>query len=311
MEKTPDLAEPYRFGHVALTGPPNAGKSSIINALLREHAAAVSGKPHTTRNAVRCIFTTDEYQMIMIDTPGTHQPKHELGKFMMGEIDRALKSADAVCLVLDAGHEPMEVLDEIYPRLEKARVPMVVAVNKIDKLRCKSEDALSRFLEPIRERVKPAPVIPVSALDGTNLDALTQELAKFLPEGGAIYPEDVLMDTTERFLAEEMIRERVFEATEQEVPHSVAVVVEEFKSPDEYPGLRRIEIRADIIVEKPGQKGILIGKEGTRLKAIAAEARHGMELRFGYPVSLKLWVKVKPRWRKSLSGIRRAGYPRA
>ncbi|MDR1510769.1 MAG: GTPase Era [Synergistaceae bacterium] len=311
MEKITDAANPYRAGVVALAGPPNAGKSSIVNALLHEHAAAVSSKPQTTRNAVRCIFTTDEYQMVIIDTPGTHRPKYALGEFMMEETGRALESADAVCFVVEALCERAGDWDDIYRRLEKIRAPIVLAVNKIDRLRGKNEDVFFKFIEPIQERIKPAFVVPVSALDGTNLDLLASELSKFLPEGEAIYPEDVMMDATERFLAGEIIRERIFEATEQEVPHSVAVMIEEFKSPDEYPELRRIEARADIIVERPGQKGILIGRDGAKLKSIIAEARRVMERRFGYPVSLKLWVKVKPQWRKSMSGIRNAGYRRA
>ncbi|MDR2780424.1 MAG: GTPase Era [Synergistaceae bacterium] len=302
---------PYRAGLAALVGLPNAGKSSIVNALLREHAAAVSSKPQTTRNAVRCVLTTGEYQMILIDTPGTHRPRYELGRFMTEEIDRAFESADAVCFVVETGYEPARALDEIYPRLEKAGVPIVLAINKIDRLRGKDEEIFWKFLEPIQERIKPAAVVPVSALDGTNLDVLALELSRLLPEGEAIYPEDVLMDATERFLAAEIIRERIFETTEREVPHSVAVVVEEFKSPDEYPELRRIEARANIIVERPGQKGILIGSEGTKLKSITAEARREMERRFGYPVSLSLWVKVNPQWTKSTVGIRNAGYRRA
>jgi GTP-binding protein Era len=302
---------PYRAGLVTLAGLPNAGKSSIVNALLHEHAAAVSGKPQTTRNAVRCVFTTDEYQMILFDTPGTHRPRYALGEFMAKEIDRALESADAVCFVAEAGYDSAGALDGIYPLLEKTGVPIVLAVNKIDRLRGGDKEVFWKFIEPIQERLKPASVVPVSALDGTNLDVLASELSKFLPEGGAIYPEDVLMDATERFLAAEIIRERVFEATEQEVPHSVAVIVEEFKSPDEYPELKRIEARANIIVERPGQKGILIGREGTKLKAITAEARRAMENRFGCPVSLRLWVKVKPQWRRSTAGIRDAGYRRA
>jgi GTP-binding protein Era len=305
---TDDPHKPFRSGFVALTGPPNAGKSSIVNALLREHAAAVSGKPQTTRNAVRCVFTTDEYQMILIDTPGTHRPRYALGRFMAEEIERALKLADVICFVVETGYNTAGALDVIYTRLERAGVPIVLAVNKIDKLRGKDKEVFWKFIEPIQERLKPASVVPVSALDETNLDVLASDLSGFLPESAAIYPEDVLMDATERFLTAEIIRERLFEATGQEVPHSVAVIVDEFKSPDEYPELKRIEARANIIVERPGQKGILIGSEGAKLKAITAEARRAMESCFGYPVSLRLWVKVKPQWRRSTAGIRDAGY---
>jgi GTP-binding protein Era len=299
---------PYRAGYVALVGAPNVGKSSIINALLGERVAAVSSKPQTTRVAVRCVLTTDECQLVIVDTPGMHRPMYALGEFMAREIESALGSVDVVCFVTEAGRPLGENGEMICERLENSPAPVVLAVNKIDRLA--GMDEFWRSLEPIQERLRPAAVVPVSAAKGTNLDLLRDELARRMPEGGAIYPEDVLMDTTERFLAEEIIRERILSLTEQEVPHSAAVVVEEFRSPDEYPKLKRAEIRADIIVERPGQKGILIGEGGAKLKSIRAGARAEMERRFGYPVTLELWVKVKPEWRKSETGIRMAGYRR-
>jgi GTP-binding protein Era len=299
---------PYRAGYAALVGAPNVGKSSIINALLREHVAAVSSKPQTTRNAVRCIMTADNYQLVIVDTPGAHRPKYALGEFMEREIDETIAAVDVLCFVVEAGQTLGGMGEEIYSRLEKAGRPIILTVNKIDKLRDKED--FWRFLEPIQERVRPVAVVPVSAVEGTNIDVLRDELSKLMPEGEAIYPEDVLMDKTERFLAEEIIREQILGVTEQEVPHSAAVIVEEFKSPDEYPDLKRIQIRADIIVERPGQKGILIGERGAKLKSIRSGAIAEMERRFGCPVSLELWVKVKPQWRKSVMGIQRAGYRR-
>jgi GTP-binding protein Era len=299
---------PYRSGFVTLAGAPNVGKSSLINAMLHEKVAAVSDKPQTTRNAVRCILTTDECQIVIVDTPGMHRPRFALGEFMSREIEDAMESVDVICFVVEAGRLLGDAGEEIYSRMERVKVPIVLAANKIDKLR--DPEDFWKFLAPLQERINPVAVVPVSARNGTNLDVLAAEFSKLIPEGEAIYPEDVLMDTTERFLAEEIIREKIFASTEQEVPHSVAVVVEEFKSPDEYPELRRIEIRADIIVERPGQKGILIGERGSKLKAIGTEARIEMERRFGYPVFLNLWVKIKPQWRKSVTDIERAGYRR-
>ena len=299
-------APAYRAGYVTLIGPPNAGKSSIINALLGEKAAAVSGKPQTTRNAVRCVLTTDAYQIVVVDTPGVHKPRYTLGEFMAREIERALGTADAVCLVADVTKPLDDSVREISERVARSGVPLVLAVNKIDKLR--DMEDFWKYLETFQEKLKPSSVVPVSALKGTNIRELGEELAKYLPEGGAIYGGDVLMDATERFLAAEIIRERVFEAAEQEVPHSTAVNVEEFRSPDEYPGMKRASIRADIIVERPGQKGILIGQGGKMLKKIKAESKREMERRFGWPVALELWVKVRPGWRKSSEGMRTAGY---
>ncbi|MDR1650801.1 MAG: GTPase Era [Synergistaceae bacterium] len=304
-----ETRKPYRAGYAALVGAPNAGKSSLVNALLKEKAAAVSSKPQTTRNAVRCILTTEDCQIVIVDTPGIHKPKMALGEFMMRETDSAMESVDVVCFVTEAGRELGDAGEEIYSRLEHLRIPIVLAVNKIDLLRDKED--FWRYLETVQERVKPDAVVPVSALKETNLDVLRDELARRLPEGEIIYPEDVLIDATERFLAEEIIREHIFESTEQEVPHSAAVIVEEFKTPAEYPKLRRAEIRADIIVERPGQKGILIGAGGSRLKEIGRASRLDLESRLGCPVNLSLWVKVKPQWRKSAVGVERAGYRRA
>ena len=301
-------APAYRSGYVTLIGPPNAGKSSIINALLGEKVAAVSDKPQTTRNAVRCVLTTGEYQMVVVDTPGVHKPRYAFGEFMAGEIEKALGTVDAVCLVVDITKNLDDAACEISARIARSGVPLVLAANKIDKLRDKED--FWKYLEAFQVKLKPSSVVPVSALKGTNIAELGKVLAEYLPEGGAIYNSDVLMDATERFLAAEIIRERVFEAAGQEVPHGTAVNVEEFKSPDEYPGMKRASIRADIIVERPGQKGILIGRGGMTLKKIKAESKREMERRFGWPVTLDLWVKVRPGWRKSNEGIRTAGYVR-
>jgi GTP-binding protein Era len=277
---------------------------------MREKVAAVSSHPQTTRNAVRCILTTGEYQIVLVDTPGLHRPRHALGEFMMREASDAIGSVDVVCFVTEAGRPPDPASFEIVDSLKACAVPVILVLNKIDTMRGGGSEAFWRHLAPLQERLEPAAVVPVSAKDGTNLDVLRSEMARLLPPGGMIYPEDVLMDTTERFLAAEIIREKIFQVTEQEVPHSVAVIVEEFKSPDEYPGLSRAEIRADIIVERPGQKGILIGDRGSKIREVGAAARRELEERIGHPVSLDLWVKVKPGWRKSRQEIERAGYRR-
>ncbi|MDR1916440.1 MAG: GTPase Era [Synergistaceae bacterium] len=307
-ENKKNEASSRRSGFITLVGRPNVGKSSIINALLREKVAAVSSKPQTTRRSVRCILSTDEYQMVIVDTPGLHEPRHELGEFMMREAESAMERVDAICFVTEAGKRMGAEEDEIARRIARLGIPVALIVNKVDRLRDKED--FWRYLGDITDILKPAALVPLSAKEGINLDVLRHELSRLLPEGDFIYPEDVLMDTTERFLAEEIIREKIFELTEQEVPHSVAVVVEEFKSPDEYPELKRMEIRANIIVERAGQKGIVIGERGAKLKSIGTDSRLEMERRFGYPIFLQLWVKVKPGWRKSKLEMERVGYTR-
>lgn len=298
---------PFRSGFVALLGRPNVGKSSIINALLKEHVAAVSPKPQTTRNAVRCILSGENSQIIFVDTPGIHKPQHELGKFMLKEITDALSQVDVICFVIEAGDRSVGAKEKIIlTALEKTRVPIVLAVNKVDKF--PTEDYYQAASAVYLDILNISAVVPISAKTGKNLDLLSEKLVGLLPEQPPIYPEDMLMDSTERFLAAEVIREKIFLNTDEEVPHGVAVVVEEFRSPDEFPELKVCRIRADIIVERPGQKGIIIGKDGAKLKEIGSAARMDLEEKFGFPVYLQLWVKVKPGWKKSQDELRRLGY---
>ena len=290
----------FRCGFAALLGRPNVGKSSIINALLKEKVAAVSPKPQTTRNAVRCIYTTASEQIVFVDTPGLPAPKHALGGFMLKEAEEALLSVDVVCYVVEAQDRAVGEKDGIILKmLASLSRPVVLAVNKIDKL-ARAED--------YKKFIKPAAVAPLSANKGTGLEELAAAISALLPRQPAIYPEDMLMDSTERFLASEVIREKILRHTDEEVPHSVAVLIDEFKSPDEYPGEKLCTIRATVIVERSGQKGIIIGKNGTMLKQIGSEARRELEERLGYKLFLQLWVKVKPGWRKSPEELRRLGY---
>ena len=297
----------YRCGFVALVGRPNVGKSSIINTLLKEKVAAVSSKPQTTRNAVRCILTTEKEQIIFVDTPGIHEPRHHLGSFMLNEANRALSQVDIICLVVEAGDTLMGKKEKlILETLLKSNLPIILAVNKIDK--ASSEESFWKTLEFYESLVPLAAAVPISAKKGTNMDVFLEKISEMLPKQPPIYPADMLMDTTERFLAAEIIREKILNFTEQEVPHGTAVVVEEFKSPEEYPELKTCEIRATIIVDREGQKGIIIGLGGSKLKAIGTAARRELEDRLGCPVYLQLWVKVKPGWRKSQEELRRLGY---
>lgn len=297
----------YRCGLVALLGRPNVGKSSIINTLLKEKVAAVSSKPQTTRNAIRCILTTEKEQIIFVDTPGIHKPKHVLGNFMVKEAAKTLSQVDLVCFVVEAGDRTIGEKEElIIEYLSTCSVPIVLAVNKIDKF--SDKEIFWKTVEMYEARISPAAVVPLSAKQGINMDVFIETLSGMLPMQPPIYPADMLMDATERFLTAEVIREKILNFTDQEVPHGTAVVVEEFKSPEEYPELKTCEIRATIIVDREGQKAIIIGRSGAKLKTIGMAARKDLEEKFGYPIYLQLWVKVKPGWRKSQEELRRLGY---
>ena len=296
-----------RCGFVALLGRPNVGKSSIINTLLKEKVAAVSSKPQTTRNAIRCILTTEKEQIIFVDTPGIHKPKHVLGDFMVKEAAKTLSQVDVICFVVEAGDRTIGEKEEIILEfLSNSTVPIVLAVNKIDKF--SDQEVFWKTVEMYETRISPAAVVPLSAKKSVNMDVLIETLSGMLPMQPPIYPADMLMDTTERFLAAEVIREKILNFTDQEVPHGTAVVVEEFKSPEEYPELKTCEIRATIVVDREGQKAIIIGRSGAKLKTIGMAARKELEEKFGYPIYLQLWVKVKPGWRKSQEELRRLGY---
>ena len=297
----------FRAGYVALLGRPNVGKSSIINALLKEKVAAVSPKPQTTRNAVRCIYSTEKEQIVFVDTPGIHKPQHALGDFMMQEATDALGQVDLICYVVEATDRSIGEKDEmILSVLREIKLPIILIVNKIDQL--SDPEHYVKTAKIYEERVSPIAVIPISAKKSLNLEIMASEISSYLPIQEAIYPQDMLMDSTERFLAAEVIREKIFYFTEEEVPHGVAVLVEEFKSPEEFPELKTCEIRATIIVDRPRQKGIIIGKAGSKLKIIGTAARRDLEEKFGHQVFLQLWVKVKPGWRKSQEELRRLGY---
>lgn len=304
---TDNIQKPIHCGFVALLGRPNVGKSSLINAMIKEKVAAVSPKPQTTRNAVRCIFSNDNMQIVFVDTPGMHTPKHILGEFMIKEITDALMCVDAVCFVVEAGDRTIGAKErQLVDMLSQLNLPVIMALNKTDLL--EQPKFIDKTIQLYEEALHPTAIVPVSAFNGKNLDTLASKIASVLPVQEPIYPQDMLMDTTEKFLAAEVIREKIFLLTEEEVPHSVAVVIDEYKTPDEYPKLKTARISATIVVDRAGQKGIIIGKGGKMLKEIGSAARVELEHRTGYPVFLQLWVKVKNNWRKSEDEMRRLGY---
>jgi len=298
----------YRSGVAAIAGRPNVGKSTLVNALMGWKYSIVSSKPQTTRYCTRYILSAQEGQVVLVDTPGLHRPLHLLGRTMENNLLKVLSQVDLVCLVTEATDKSLGPADRILvDRIASgASAPVFLVVNKID-LAVDPAEAAGRIRSFYDGSLDICDEVCVSAEKNVGVKEFGKRLIEKMPPGPPLYPEDMAGDFTERFLAAEIIREKVLEQTEQEVPHSVAVVVEEFKSPEEYPERENILVRAEIYVERSGQKGILIGKGGSKLKAIGRAARIDLERQFGRKVYLDLWVKVRPHWRENKSDLRRMG----
>ncbi len=279
-----------KSGFVAILGRPNVGKSTLLNALVGSKIAIVTGKPQTTRDAIQGIVTRPEGQIVVVDSPGIHEPSMELGRRMMREVRRATSGCHLVVLLADAeaGIRPD---DQAALEVVKAvKAPVLLALNKIDLLRVK--DALLPLIDRWHQLHDFQEIVPISAQKKQNLDLLVRLMFEHLPEAPPFYPEDFLTDQPERFLAAELIREQVILTTGQEVPYSTAVLIEQW---EEKPGLLRIS--ATILVERDGQKRILIGAGGKKLKQIGTAARLQLEAQFARKVYLELFVKVRAKWR--------------
>lgn len=285
-----------------MVGRPNVGKSTLTNALIGEKIAIMSDRPQTTRNKIMCILNTDNAQIMFLDTPGIHKPHHKLGQYMVRSAESTLKEVDVILFVIDVSEKRGAGENYIIEQLKKVKTPVILVANKVDKLEDKTK--LFGIIAGYVNDYDFAAVVPVSALEDTDFKGLVDEITKHLPEGPAYYDEDMITDQPERVIAAEMIREKVLLNTRDEIPHSVAVEVEEFK-------VRAggdIYIRATIFVERESQKGIVIGAKGSLLKKIGQEARKDIEALLGDKVFLDLWVKVKPDWRNKDKALKQFGY---
>ena len=293
-----------KCGVVTIIGRPNAGKSSLINALLRTHALIISPKPQTTRNAVRCIYNDDDTQIIFTDTPGLYVPasRDKLGIFLSDSILEALADSDCILWLTEAGTRRLHPDDYEVARILPRKIPVILAANKSDK----SDPAPAFRL--YEELYTFADKVAISARTKRGLDSLMAALMPHIPEGEPIYDPDILMDTTEKFMASEIIREKVLMLLRDEVPHCVAVVVDEYKSPEEYPDRKKLYIRATLVTETEGQKKIIIGANGSMIKRIGEESRKSVEDVTGIPAYIDLWVKVVPGWRRNPAALKRLGY---
>lgn len=279
-----------KSGFVSILGRPNAGKSTLLNALLGQKLAIVTSKPQTTRTSIQGVVTTADYQIVFADTPGIHRSNTLMNKRMMDTV-RASASADVVLFLIDVLEHFREEDAEAIDLVKKLKAPAFAVLNKVDKLQDKSK--LLALIEHLRTLHEFAEFIPISATKGTGIGALLKEIVKRLPEGEAMYPEDYLTDQPERFLAAEILREKILHHTQQEVPHAVAVMVDTWVDTPKV-----LKIAATIYVEKAGQKAILIGAGGAGLKKIGTLARFEMEKTFGRKIYLQTFVKVKPNWRQ-------------
>lgn len=293
-----------KFGTVAIIGRSNVGKSTLLNRLLGEKIAIVSDKPQTTRTRILGVAHVPGAQIAFLDTPGLHKPEHLLNRRMVRTTVETLEEADLLYMLMDATAMPgpgdLAAIKHMKEALAKRPRPVILVVTKIDLV---NKQKLLPVLESYAKLYPWTEVVPVSAQTDDNIDRLLSLTVPFLEEGEGAYGDDVVTDQTMRTLAAEMIREKVLQATEQEVPYSVAVEIEEFVEEG-----RLARIRATILVERETQKGILIGKHGERLKSISAQARQDMEKLFGMKVFLEVWVKVKEAWREDEHTLAELGY---
>lgn len=292
----------FKSGFVAILGRPNVGKSTFLNYVMGQKIAIMSDKAQTTRNKIMGIYTTDEEQIVFIDTPGIHKPKTALGDFMVESAYSTLREVDTVLFMVPADEKRGKGDDMIMERLKQANVPVILVVNKIDKVH---PDQVLEQIDDFRHQMDFKEIVPISATQGNNVNRLMEILKENLDEGFQYFPADQITDHPERFLVSEMIREKVLLLTREEIPHSVAVVIESMKR-DELTD--KVHIRATIMVERDSQKGIIIGKQGAMLKKIGSMARRDIELMLGDKVFLETWVKVKKNWRDKKLDLADFGY---
>ncbi|MDT1938782.1 MULTISPECIES: GTPase Era [Carnobacterium] len=291
----------YKSGFVAIVGRPNVGKSTLLNRVVGQKIAIMSDKAQTTRNKIQGIHTTDESQIIFIDTPGIHKPKHRLGDFMVDSALSSLRGVDVILLMVNAEEKRGPGDNFIIDKLKENKTPIFLIINKIDKIH---PEKLLEIMNDYQSQLEFAEIIPISATEGNNVETLLSEITKRLPEGPQYYPEDQVTDHPEYFIVSELIREKVLELTREEIPHSVAVVVESMKRNEN----DKVQVQATIIVERSSQKGIIIGKGGKMLKDIGIKARKDIEIMLGDKIYLELWVKVQKDWRDKQNYLTDYGY---
>ena len=291
----------FKSGFVTLIGRPNVGKSTLMNYLIGQKIAITSNKPQTTRNRIQTVLTTDEGQIVFVDTPGIHKAKNKLGEYMVNVAEKTLNEVDVVLWLV----EPTTFIgageQHIAKQLQRVKTPVILVINKVDSV--KREEILPA-IAAYKDIYDFADIVPVSARSGDNTDELLRVIMKYLPYGPQFYDEDTVTDQPERQIVAELIREKALRSLNEEVPHGIAVSIDQMKARNR----KLIDIDATIICERDSHKGIIIGKQGAMLKKIGSQARPEIEDMLGKKVNLKLWVKVKKDWRDSDFLIKNFGY---
>lgn len=292
----------FKSGFVSIVGRPNVGKSTLMNSVVGEKIAIMSDKPQTTRNTIQAVYTDKECQMVFLDTPGIHKPKNKLGEFMVKSATDAFKNVDVVLYVVDESKKIGPGDRMIIENLRGIKTPKILVLNKIDIL---SEEELFDLMKMYDAENMFDEIVPISALKGKNTDRLLKVIERYLEEGPQYFPEYMITDQPERVLVSELIREKVLHYVHDEIPHGVAVEIERMKK---RPDKDIIDISAVIYCERDSHKGIIIGKNGRKLKGIGKSAREEIELLLGSQINLQVWVKVKENWRNLQSFINNFGY---
>ncbi|MGN7178398.1 GTPase Era [Paenibacillus sp. FSL R5-0490] len=292
----------HKSGFISIIGRPNVGKSTFLNRVIGQKIAIMSDKPQTTRNKVQGVLTTNDAQFIFIDTPGIHKPKHKLGDFMMKVAQNTLKEVDVILFMVNAQEGFGRGEEFILEKFQSVRTPIFLVINKIDQVH---PDELLKIIESYKEKYDFSEIIPISALEGNNVETLLGQIKKYIPEGPQFYPADQVTDHPERFIVSELIREKALHLTREEIPHSLAVTIDKMERREDKDV---IHVMATIIVERDSQKGIVIGKQGKMLKEIGKRARVDIENLLGSQVFLELWVKVQKDWRNKMSQLRDFGF---
>ncbi|WP_010168521.1 GTPase Era [Candidatus Epulonipiscium viviparus] len=296
------MKKEFKSGFISIIGRANVGKSTLMNRLVGEKIAIMSNKPQTTRHQVRTILTTNDFQAVFIDTPGIHTPNTELGKFMVKAAHTTLNEVDIILFLIETDTRIGKLDEEIISKLKSVNSAVFLCINKIDG---KDPQEVIDSIECYKDSMDFAEVIPISAYEGTNVDALIHCISKYLPAGPKFFPEDMITDEPERQLVAELIREKALHLLDKEIPHGIAIEISSMRKRDKSD---MVDIEATIICERDAHKKIIIGKNGQMIKSIGTHARRDIERLLGSKIFLSLWVKVKKNWRDSEFLLKNYGY---